>query len=181
LNAIDSKTKYVLAHRYVKERTLPNCIEFLKQIKDTCYDQVLGIYEKEKHKPVKKRKLVEFVSDGFGNYKRAFNKLFYRTCKLKFGVPIACRKYGLKHNNNPIERYNGDVEDRIKTMRDFGSHEGAESFLDMKRTIHNFVNPHMSLKGKTPAEAAGIDLKLGRKKLFRLVKTQAQKRHHSLR
>ena len=85
-------------------------------------------------------------------------------------MPIACRKYGLKHNNNPVERYNGDIKDRIKTMRDFGSHEGAESFLNMKRTIHNFVNPHQGLKGKTPAEVADVDLKLGRRKLLNLVR-----------
>lgn len=166
---------------YVEERTFPKCVEFLREIKETCYDQILTVYTEEKYKPVKERDLIEFVSDEFENYRSAFNKLFYRTCKLRFGVPIACRQYGLEHNNNPIERYNGDVEDRTKTMRDFGSHEGAESFLNMKRTIHNFVNPHMSLNEKTPAEAAGIVLKLGRTKLFSLVKMQAQKRHHSLR
>jgi len=47
-------------------------------------------------------------------------------------------------------------------MRDFGSDEGAEHFLNLRHAIHNFVNPHMSLKGKTPAEAAEVDLKLGR-------------------
>ncbi len=54
-------------------------------------------------------------------------------------------------------------------MRDFGSHKGAEYFLNLKHIIHNFVNPHMSLKGRTPAEAAGVDLKLGRRKLFNLI------------
>lgn len=170
LNAIDSKTKYVLAHLYCVERTIPACVKFMRQIKDTCYDQILGIYLKEKHKPALSRRLITFVTDGFENYRNAFNKLFYRTCKLAFGVPIACRKYGLKHNNNPIERYNGDIKDRTKTMRDFGSHEGAESFLNMKRIIHNFVNPHMGLKGKTPAETSDVDLKLGRRKLLNLVR-----------
>jgi transposase-like protein len=145
-------------------------VKFFRQIKDTCYDQILSVYLREKHKPARKRRLVTFVTDGFENYRNAFNKLFYRTCKLVFGVPIACRKYGLKHNNNPIERYNGDIKDRTKTMRDFGSHDGAETFLNMRRTIHNFVNPHQGLKGITPAEAAGIDLELGRRKLLNLIR-----------
>lgn len=149
-------------------------MKFFRQIKATCYDQILEIYLKEKRKPAQKRRLITFVTDGFENYKNAFNKLFYRTCKIAFGVPIACRKYGLKHNNNPIERYNGDIKDRIKTMRDFGSHEGAESFLNMKRTIHNFVNPHMGLKYLTPAEAADIDLKLERRKLLNLIRYVAK-------
>lgn len=170
-----------MAHSYVVERGFNECVAFMREIKDTCYDQILAVYNKEKHKPVKKRKLIEFVSDKFGNYKGVFNKLFYRTCRLRFGVPIACKKYGLEHNNNPIERYNGDIKDRTKTMRDFGSHEGAEYFLNMKRIIHNFVNPHMSLKGKTPSEVADIYLKLGRRKLLNLIKLRAKKTHHSLR
>lgn len=175
LNAIDSKTKYILAHFYVVKRSFTKCVMFLRQIKITCYEQILEVYEKEKHKPTKKRKLITFVSDKFGNYKGAFNKLFYRVCKLSFGVPIACKKYRLKYNNNPIERYNGDIKDRIKNMRDFGSHEGAEYFLNLKHIVHNFVNPHMSLKGKTPAEEAKVDLKLGRRKLLNLIIYVAKK------
>lgn len=82
----------------------------------------------------------------------------------------------------PIERYNGDLKDRLKTMRGgFGSTTGAEEFLNLKHIIHNFINPHESLKGKTPAEAAGINLNLGRQKLLTLIKQQGQKTHHSLR
>ncbi|MBI5001481.1 MAG: DDE-type integrase/transposase/recombinase [Euryarchaeota archaeon] len=175
LNAIDSKTKYILAHLYVQARTFENCVEFLMQIKRTCYDQILEIYRKEKCKPVKKRKRVTFVSDKFGLYKAAFNKLFFRVAKLQFGVPIACKKYGLEHNNNPIERYNGDINDRTKTMRGFGSDEGAEAFLDLRPIIHNFVNPHMRLDGRTPAEKAEIDIRLGRRKLLNLIRYVAQK------
>lgn len=87
----------------------------------------------------------------------------------------------MKHNNNPIERYNQDIEDRVKTMRNFASFSRAEHFLNLKRIIHNFINPHMQLKGLTPAEKAEIDLKLGRNKLLELIKKQAQKKHHSLR
>lgn len=181
LNALDHKTKYDLSHLFVESRTKKEVIRFLEKIKITCYKQILEIYLREKHKKIKDRKLITFVSDGFENYKNAFNKLFYRVAKLQFGVPIACKRYGLEHNNNPIERYNGDIDDRIKTMRHFGSFERAEHFLNLKQIIHNFINPHMQLKGKTPAEAAEIDLKLGRQKLLNLIKQQAKKKHHSLR
>jgi hypothetical protein len=55
-------------------------------------------------------KLITFICDGFENYKSAFNKLFYRIAELQFGVPIACKKFGLRHNNNPVERYNGKIK-----------------------------------------------------------------------
>lgn len=174
LNAIDSKTKYVLAHSFVDERTQNKCVSFLRQIKVICYEQILEIYKKEKVKPYKKRKLITFVCDGFSNYKSAWSKLFYGVTRLVSGVPIGCKKYGLEHNNNPIERYNQDIKDQIKTKRHFGSFEGAEEFLDLRRIIKCFVNPHQQLKGKTPAEAADIDLKLGRNKLLDLIKYRAK-------
>lgn len=177
LNCIDHITKYISAHLLVKERTKKKCKEFLSQIKKTCYEQILEVYRKEKNKQKEKRKLITFVSDMFGNYKSAWNSLFFRVTKLKFGVPIACRKYGLEHNNNAIERYNGDLKSRLKIMRGgFRSKEGAKAFLNMKRVIHNFVNPHQELCGRTPAEAAEIKLPLGRNRLLSLIKYWAKRR-----
>lgn len=148
-------------------------MEFLRQIKNVCYTQIL---ERHRHKND-----VIFVSDKFGCYKIAFNRLFLHVAKLVFGVPIKLKIKGLKHNNNPIERYNQDIDDRIKIMRNFGSFRGAEDFLNLKKIIHNFANPHMQLKGATPAEKAGLDLKLGRNKFLRLIKLRAKKIHHSQR
>ena len=127
-------------------------------------------YYIEKYNKVKDRNLIEFTCDGFENYKTAFNKLFYRVAKLQFGVPIACKKYNLEHNNNPIERYNGKIKDRIKSIRSgFKNFEDAKNFMDLRRIIYNYVNPHQELDGKTPAEVAGIDLSLGRNKLLDLI------------
>ena len=174
LNCIDHITKYVTAHLFVETRTLEKCIEFLRQIKIICYDQILERYRKEKHKPKKKRKLITFVSDGFENYYSAWSKLFRRVSRMTHGIPIKAKLAGLEYNNNHIERYNQDIKDRIKTMRNFGSFEGAEYFLNLKHIFHNFVYPHMGLKGKTPAEAAEVNLKLGRKKLWDLIKYMAK-------
>lgn len=146
------------------------------QVKQTCYGQIVERYLREQHKPRKNRKLVVFVSDKFVNYRNAFNKLFLNVATLRFGIPIKARLAGLKHNNNHIERHNGKIKDRIKTMRGgFGSFEGAEAFMNLYHLIHNFVNPHQGLKGKTPAEAAEIILPLGRNKLLDLILYVAKK------
>lgn len=177
LNCIDHITKYITAHLLVEERTKNKCIKFLSQVKRTCYDQIMGVYHAEKNKPKGKRKLITFVSDKFGNYKIAWSILFSRVTRLTFGVPIACHKYGLTHNNNTIERYNGDLKSRMKIMRGgFRSKEGAENFLNMKRVIHNFVNPHYTLKEKTPSEVAEIRLPLGKNKLLDLIRYWAKRR-----
>jgi endonuclease IV len=162
---------------FVEKRTKQKCYEFLKQIKDSCYKQIIETYNQERHKKVEDRKLITFVCDKFANYKTAFSRNFYRIANLSFGVPIACKKYHLKHNNNSIERYNGKTKDRIKNIRSgFGSFEGAGCFMNLRRIIHNFVNPHQELKDKTPAEMAEINLKLGRNKLLNLIRYLAKSR-----
>ena len=177
MNAVDNVTKFVLAHSFVDKRTKSKCYEFLKQIKDNCYQQILERYFSEKHKKKEDRLLFEFVCDKFANYKSAFSKLFARTCKLTFGVPIACKKYGIKHNNNPVERYNGKLNDRLKIIRGgFRNFGGARSFMDLQRILHNFVNPHQELNGKTPAEMAEIILPLRRNKLLNLIRFLAKSR-----
>ena len=171
MNAIDSETNYVLAHLFVDKRTKQKCYEFLKQIKKSCYEQIISTFNQEKHKKVEDRELIKFVCDKFANYNSAFSRNFYRIANLSFGVPIACKKYHLEHNNNPAERYNGKIDDRIKNIRSgFGSFEGARCFMDLRRIIHNFVNPNQQLNGKTPAEMAGINLELGRNKLLGLAR-----------
>jgi len=142
LNAIDKKTKYVLAHSLVDERTLDNYVAWLQQIKRTCYGQMLERHRHERHKRVKERHLITFVSDRFATYRSAWWKLFSHVTKLTFGVPIGCKKHGLRYNNNPIERYNQDIKHHILTKRHFGSGEGVRAFLDLRRIVKNFVNPH---------------------------------------
>jgi len=63
----------------------------------------------------------------------------------------------------------------------FKSFEGAKAFMNLKDIIYNFINPHQQLQGITPAEKAGINLKLGRNKLLKLIRRMAKSRHHSLR
>ena len=170
LNCIDSVTKFVPAHLFVDKRTKNKCVEFLSQIKTTCYDQILNEYYLKKYCRGNGDNRINFVCDKFANYKSAFTKLFYRTCRLTFGVPIACKKFNLEHNNNPIERYNGKLKDRLNAMRgEFKSFDRARDFMNLQHIINNFVNPHQELKGKTPAEIAEINLELGRNKLLKLI------------
>lgn len=97
---------------------------------------------------------------------------------MQFSVSITCRKFGLKHTNNPVERYNEKIKDRLNSMRgEFKSFEYAESFVNLQYVINNFVNPHQPhqhLGGKTPAEKARIKMGLGRNKLLGLIREIAR-------
>lgn len=169
LNAIDNISKFVLSEDVVVERTIAACVSFLGVIRIWCYAQILECYQRERKKPPNKRCLIVFVSDKFANYRNAWRKLFYRVTELRFGVPIACKKYGLRHNNNPIERHNREIGRRVDTLNVFQTHIGASATLTLCKFVYNYVTPHTSLGGKTPAEAAGLNLPLGQNKLQGLI------------
>ena len=84
------------------------------------------------------------------------------------GIPIGCKKYGLEHNNNAIERHNEDFKQRYKVTRGYKTPKSGESFGELRRITYNFVRTHQGI-GKTPAEEAGLDIPLGRNKLLHLI------------
>ena len=84
--------------------------------------------------------------------------------------------------NRPIERWHNEVREVTKTRRGLGNDQSTQVFADLKRIEHNFCRPHSGLQNKiTPAEAAGIDLKLGDNKLKTLIKKSAQAKEQTRR
>ncbi|MGC8817652.1 MAG: integrase core domain-containing protein [Candidatus Hadarchaeum sp.] len=165
---MDSRTKYNLGTKLVWHRTLKEFDDFFRRLKTALGTQIHEVFEAEKSKPPKERKLVTFVSDKLWQYRTSFNRYFYRIARLVFGVPIACKQYGLEHNN-PIERHNQDIKQRYKVMRHFKSFASAEAFLSLRRFVYNHVRTHQKLNG-FPAEEAGIRLELGRNRLYDLIR-----------
>ena len=60
------------------------------------------------------------------------------------------------YNNNKIERFNGKVRDREKTMR--GLKKADTPIIKGYQIFHNYIRPHEVLDEKTPAEACGIKI-----------------------
>jgi putative transposase len=76
------------------------------------------------------------------------------------------------HNNNKIERLNGEIRDREKTMRGLKTNDTA--ILTGYQIFHNYIRPHESLKVKTPSEACGITIE-GQNKWKTLIQNASQK------
>ena len=53
-----------------------------------------------------------------------------------------------------MERMNGEIRDREKTMR--GLKRKRTPILRGYQLYHNYIREHEALKGKTPSEACGI-------------------------
>ena len=56
-----------------------------------------------------------------------------------------------------MERLNGEIRDREKTMR--GLKKRHTPTLTGYQIYHDYIRPHEALNGKTPAEACGIQIK----------------------
>jgi hypothetical protein len=67
-----------------------------------------------------------------------------------------------------MERYHGTFKERNKVMRNPKNTDTP--ILDRQRIYYNHIRPHQGLEGKTPAEAAGIDLQLEGNKWEAIIK-----------
>ena len=106
-------------------------------------------------KEVTGKKPLTFITDGLPSYHDAYKKEF-----LTLGLPRTkhVRHITLKgdHNNNKMERMNGEVRDREKVLR--GLKKDDSAMLSGYQLYHNYFRPHEGLDGKTPAEACGITI-----------------------
>jgi putative transposase len=71
-----------------------------------------------------------------------------------------------------MERINGEIRDREKTMR--GLKKKNTTILQEMQVYHYFIRPHEGLDGKTPAEACGIEIR-GDNKWFTLIQNASMK------
>jgi putative transposase len=73
-------------------------------------------------------------------------------------MPVHIKKIHMKDdaNNNKMERLNGEMRDREKTMRELKIENSP--ILKGYQIFHNFVRTHEGLDGKTPAEESGINV-----------------------
>jgi len=152
-NVMDEDTRFLLASAISKERKVEDA------------RRVFRIAKKNGKKAPK-----YIITDGLHQYRRAIRKEF--NTKIKETIHIRNVGFRDKTNNNIIERLHGTVRDREKVMRALKKEETP--IVEGHKIYYNFIRPHMSLGGYTPAEIAGIDLNLGQNKWLNLLK-QAMK------
>jgi putative transposase len=117
------------------------------------------------------KKPMTLITDGLRTYHDAYKKEFWthnietRT-KHIYGITIRG-----KHNNNKMERMNGEIRDREKVMR--GLKKVDTPILKGYQIFHNYIRPHESLEGKTPSEACGIKIE-GENKWITLIQNASK-------
>ncbi|MFZ3077303.1 MAG: DDE-type integrase/transposase/recombinase [Candidatus Aenigmatarchaeota archaeon] len=146
-NVLDKKTKFLVAFQLAKYRTIEECDVFKNARKAT------------ENIP----KLI--TTDSFMGYPKMISESFPESSHKRI-KGIQQKKY-----SNTIERFHSNVKERYKVMRGFGSENGANLILNGWKTYYNFVRPHMGIGNITPAQAAGINLNLGRNKWNGLIES----------
>ncbi len=139
---IDESTKFLVASHRSGTRTFEDTVAIFKK----------GV-EQSKARPKK-----VFV-DGSHIYNSAFNKVFYTM--RKDTRPELVQRVGInaRKTNNIVERLHGTLKDRTRPTRGLKDFKSTRSILEGYTVHYNFVRPHQSLKGKTPAQASGIKMK----------------------
>jgi hypothetical protein len=123
-----------------------------QQVADTKYTADVRPMFKEGKEVVGRRPSV-IISDGAANFHNAYNKEFFTLKKPRTRHIAHVRLQG-DHDNNKMERMNGEIRYREKVMR--GLKKVDTPILAGYQIYHNYIRPHEGLDGKTPAEAAGI-------------------------
>jgi len=113
-----------------------------------------------------KKKPMTLITDGLPAYHDAYKKEFWTMKKETRTERINAIKLSGDVNNNKMERFNGEIRDREKTMR--GLKTKDTPILSGYQIFHNYIREHEGLDGKTPAEACGIEVK-GKNKWLTLI------------
>ncbi len=139
---IDEQTKFLVASHLSGSRTAEDAIALF-----------------EKSLKVAKRKPISVYVDGLPAYIEGYNKVF-RTLR-KDTRPELIRKVGIRaiNSNNSVERLHGTLKDRIKPTRGLKGEETVRMLLEGWVVHYNYVRKHQTLKGRTPAQASGLDVK----------------------
>jgi len=131
---IDAKTRFLLASRLSRSRATKEAA------------LVMNAARRRASKSPKK-----ILTDKMGAYINAIDLVFGGAAKH-----IQTKPFTVEVNTNLIERFHGTLKDRTKVMRGLKDIKSARLITDGFLLHYNYLRPHEALKGKTPAEVAGV-------------------------
>ncbi len=131
---IDAKTRFLLASRLSRGRT----------IKDAAL-----LMNEAKRRAGKSPKTI--LTDKMAAYLDGIELVFGADTKH-----IQSKPFTIENNTNLIERFHGTLKDRTKIMRGLKDMTSARLITEGYLLHYNYLRPHEALHGKTPAEVAGV-------------------------
>ena len=137
-DAIDKETRFLVGSHLSNTRTMDDATAFFRDC--------------ARNTPRPKA----IVTDELGVYHRGINRVYYSRFKDRRVEHVHASGFGARMNNQLIERFHGTLKDRTKPMRGLVSPD--TQVLRGFQIHYNFLRPHTSLGGHTPAESAQVCL-----------------------
>lgn len=156
-NLLDHETRFLIASEVTKHKYVEDARKVLQEAKLVANGQDPDF----------------IVTDKLPAYKQAVTKEFYTNTKPRT-QHIRLKNIKEGTNNNVVERLHGTIRERTKVMRGLDNDKTAQKMMEANRIYYNYLRPHQALNGKTPAEKAGIDLKLEGNKWEQLIRRAIQ-------
>jgi len=132
---IDTKTRYLITSRVSDTRTTNDAQMLMEKAK-----RITGIAPKK------------IITDKLYAY--------WDGIELVFGADtehIQSSPFAKGDSTSKIERWHSTLKERTKVMKAFKNIDTLIQFTDGFQAYYNYLKPHHSLKGKTPAEVANVD------------------------
>jgi transposase-like protein len=131
---IDTKTRFLIASHMSYSRTTKDAEALMRQAYERTGKIPRVIY-----------------TDRLQAYLDGIELTFGADTQHKLGGP-----FDIEKSTNLIERFHSTIKSRTKVMRGLHTPKSARFFMDGWLVHYNFFRPHMSLKGRTPAQVANI-------------------------
>ena len=162
-NALDNKTRFLLAQQLTKVRTIEDARGIMQKAKAV-------ISQRPKEIATDKGKFyIEAVRKEFGGI-GGHGRPLLNIPRTKDRPHKSSHHLTKKRDNQIIERYHGTFRERDKVIRGLKSDKTAEVYMENWKTFYNFVKPHMTFNGLTPSEVAGISIGNERNRWMSLIK-----------
>ena len=132
---IDIKTRYLIASIVSNTRTTKDAQKLMEKAK-----RITGITPKK------------IITDKLFAY--------WDGIELVFGADtehVQSSPFAKGDSTSKIERWHSTLKERTKVMKAFKNIDTLIQFTDGFQVYYNYLKPHHSLKGKTPAEVANVD------------------------
>jgi len=134
---IDEKTRFLLATQITKSRTTKDAEMLMRKA-----SKVAGKVPKT------------VITDYQNSYLDGIELAYGSDSEHIQGKP-----FSKENDTQLIERFHSTLKERTKVMRGLKSIDTANQFMDGFIAYYNYMRPHETLDGKTPAEEAGIEYK----------------------
>ena len=141
---IDSETRFILGYHLSPYRDSPQAFSLMESVKP------LG-------------KPGSIVSDRYSAYKVPVKSIFHNVKHIRV------KSFKDDISNNLIESFHHQFKAWYKTKQGFNSFASANNMISMFVFFFNFVRPHSSLNGLTPAQVAGLNLSAKEKRKFLVI------------